>query len=148
VFCGRHLLAAKLGPPTSTPAPAARRRSRASWRKCPPAGQVRICCAPIPVSPAKACWPRHLNGVDFVFDLARNARLVDDIYLELAQAEEKAVRTGKLSCRFSHFGCATLESWALRRRIIGKAGWRPRRIQSAFHRDFAVARRDGSAPMP
>ena len=63
------------------------------------------------------------NGVDYVLGLARNARLVDEIYVELAQAEEEATRTGKPARRFKDFRYATLDSWSRRRRVIGKAEW-------------------------
>ena len=54
VFCGRHLLAAKLSRRTSTPAPARSRKSRASSRKSGGVGRGRAsCCAPIPGSPAR-----------------------------------------------------------------------------------------------
>jgi len=43
------------------------------------------------------------NRVDFVFGLARNARLVADIAVELLQAEAEAVATGKPARRFKDF---------------------------------------------
>ena len=63
------------------------------------------------------------NGVDFVFGLARNARLVDEIDVELAQAEAEAAATGKPARRFKDFRYSTLDSWSRRRRVIGKAEW-------------------------
>ena len=61
------------------------------------------------------------NRVDFVFGLARNARLVEEIAAELAQAEAEAASTGKPARRFKDFRYATLDSWSRRRRVIGKA---------------------------
>ena len=61
------------------------------------------------------------NRVDYVFGLARNARLVAEIAAELAEAE--AAATGKPARRFKDFRYATLDSWSRRRRVIAKAEW-------------------------
>jgi hypothetical protein len=63
------------------------------------------------------------NRVDFVFGLARNARLVEEIFIDLAWAEEEAIRTGQSARRFRDFRWSTLESWSRRRRVVGKAEW-------------------------
>ena len=42
----------------------------------------------------------EMNQVDFVFGLARNARLVEEISVELLQAEAEASSTGKPVRRF------------------------------------------------
>ncbi len=65
----------------------------------------------------------EMNRVDFVFGLARNARLVEEIAVELANAEEESRRTGQPARRFKDFHYATLDSWSRRRRVIGKAEW-------------------------
>ena len=82
---------------------------------------------------------------NFVFGLARNARLVDEIYVELAQAEEEAGRTGRPARRFKDFRYSTLDSWSCRRRVIGKAEWtggeaNPRFIVTSLSRTEAGAR--------
>jgi len=125
VFCGRHLLAAKL------------RRSNIDASAGATEEIARI------VSQIRARWPRvrillradsgfareelmgwcEANRIDFVFGLARNARLVDEIYVELAQAEEEAERTGKPARRFKDFSYATLDSWSRKRRVVAKAEW-------------------------
>ena len=43
------------------------------------------------------------NRVEFVFGLARNARRVEEIAVELIQAEEEAERTGKPARRYKDF---------------------------------------------
>ena len=63
------------------------------------------------------------NRVDFVFGLARNARLVEEISVELLQAEAEASATGKPARRFKDFRYATLDSWSRRRRVVAKAEW-------------------------
>ena len=63
------------------------------------------------------------NRVDFVFGLARNPRLVEELTLEMAWAEEEATRTGQAARRYKDFRWSTLDSWSRRRRVIGKAEW-------------------------
>jgi Transposase DDE domain group 1 len=125
VFCGRHLLAAKL------------RRSNIDASAGADEEVARI------VRQIRARWPRvrvllradsgfareelmvwcEQNRVDFVFGLARNPRLVEEIALELIQAEDEAERMGKPARRYKDFRWATLDSWSRRRRVIAKAEW-------------------------
>ena len=125
VFCGRHLLAAKL------------RRSNIDGSAGSVEEVARI------VAHIRTRWPKtrillradsgfarealmawcEQNRVDFVFGLARNARLVEEIAVELLQAEAEATATGKPARRFKDFRYATLDSWSRRRRVIGKAEW-------------------------
>ena len=63
------------------------------------------------------------NRVDFVFGLARNQRLVEEIAVELLEAEAEAASTSKPARRYRDFRYATLDSWSRRRRVIGKAEW-------------------------
>jgi hypothetical protein len=105
VFCGQHLLAAKL------------RRSNIDASASAVAEVARI------VGQIRARWPRtrillradsgfvreelmawcEANKVDYLFGLARNARLVDQIAAELEQAKAKSLRTGKPARRFKDF---------------------------------------------
>ena len=61
--------------------------------------------------------------VDFLFGLARNARLVEELAIDLALAEEEAARTGKPARRFRDLRWSTLDSWSRRRRVVAKAEW-------------------------
>ena len=125
VFCGRHLLAARL------------RRSNIDASAGAVEEVERI------VARIRIRWPRtrillradsgfaretlmawcEQNRVDFVFGLARNARLVEEIAVELIQAEEEARQTGRSARRFKDFNWSTRDSWSRRRRVIAKAEW-------------------------
>jgi DDE family transposase len=147
VFCGRHLLAAKL------------RRSNIDAS----AGSVeeieRI------VRQIRERWPRvrillradsgfarevlmawcEENRVDYVFGLARNERLVAMIEAELAAAKAAAESTGRPARRFKDFQWCTLDSWSRRRRVVAKAEWtqgeaNPRFIVTSLKRAEARAR--------
>src|SRR3712207_2735964 len=61
------------------------------------------------------------NRMDFVFGLVRNPRLVEELAIDLAWAEEEASRTGQPARRLRDFRWSTLDSWSRRRRVIGKA---------------------------
>src|SRR5215210_7115468 len=52
---------------------------------------------------------------------ARNPRLVEEIFIDLAWAEEEALKTGQPARRFKDFRWSTLDSWSRRRRVIAKA---------------------------
>jgi len=125
VFCGRHLLAAKL------------RRSNIDASAGAVEEVERI------VTHIRTRWPRARillradsgfarealmawcegNRVDFVFGLARNQRLVGEIEAELAQAEAESIASGKPARRFKELMWSTLDSWSRRRRVIAKAEW-------------------------
>ena len=51
------------------------------------------------------------NGVDYVFGLARNARLVERIGADLARAERDAGQSGEAARHFADFSWSTLKSW-------------------------------------
>jgi len=78
------------------------------------------------------------NRVDYVFGLARNSRLVEHIYTDLAWAEEDAKQTGKPARRFADFRWTTHESWSRRRRVIAKAEWMPDRGSTGANPRFIV----------
>jgi hypothetical protein len=65
----------------------------------------------------------ELNGVDFLFGLARNQRLVGEIAAELAAAEEESKASGQPARRFKEFAWSTRDSWSRPRRVIAKAEW-------------------------
>jgi hypothetical protein len=125
VFCGRHLLAAKLRPSNIDGSAGAKEeiarivvQIRARW----PRTRILLRADSGFAREALMAWCEQ-NRVDFVFGLARNARLVEEIAVELLQAEAEASMTGRLGRRFKDFRYATLDSWSRRRRVIGKAEW-------------------------
>ena len=63
------------------------------------------------------------NGVDFLFGLGRNERLVAEIAAELDLAAAKSRRTGRPERRFKSFMWMTRRSWRRRRRVVAKAEW-------------------------
>lgn len=123
LFCGEHLLCAKLRPAHIDASAGSVRqldrivsRIRQSWP------QVRIllrgdsgfCREPI-----MAWCERH--DVDYVLGLAVNARLKQEIAAALTQAKQQFVETQQASRVFVDFTYQTRESWSRARRVVGKA---------------------------
>jgi hypothetical protein len=123
IFCGRHLLAARL------------RRSNIDGAAGAIEEVARI------VAQIRRRWPRtrillrgdsgfarealmawcEANRVDFLFGLARNERLEAAIKDEMMQAAFDSLRTGRAARCFKDFMWSTLDSWSRNRRVIGKA---------------------------
>ena len=123
IFCGRHLLAARL------------RRSNIDGAAGAIDEVARI------VAQIRHRWPRtrillradsgfaretlmvwcEANRVDFLFGLARNERLEAAIRNEMMQASLDSLRTGRAARRFKDFMWSTLDSWSRNRRVVGKA---------------------------
>ncbi|RVD09238.1 MAG: IS1380 family transposase [Mesorhizobium sp.] len=125
VFCGDHLLCAKLRPANIDAAAGsveeiARivRQLRQRWPK------VRI------VLRADSGFAREelmawceQNAVDYLFGLARNVRLARHIGAELEQARAESSLTNRPARRFKDFLWSTRKSWSRRRRVVAKAEW-------------------------
>jgi hypothetical protein len=125
IFCGRHLLAAKLRRSNIDASAGAREevarivaQIRSRWPK------VEICLRADSgfAREELMAWCEE-NGVEYVFGLARNDRLVAKIARELKSAEKEAIEMGRPARRFKDFTWSTLESWSRRRRVIAKAEW-------------------------
>jgi hypothetical protein len=125
IFCGDHLLASKLRKSDIDGAAGAKEevaRIVAQIREQWP--QVRI----ILRADSGFCredlmvWCED-NGVDFLFGLARNRRLVAEIAAELQEAKGESQATDKPARRFKDFMWSTKKSWSRRRRVIGKGEW-------------------------
>jgi hypothetical protein len=125
VFCGRHLLAAKL------------RRADSDGFAGSVEEVTRI------VGQIRDRWPKvrilvrgdsgfcreelmawcEANGVDFVLGLAGNARLHRQIEGELAVVRMQSQLSGEPARRFKSFQYSTLDSWSRQRRVVAKAEW-------------------------
>jgi Transposase DDE domain group 1 len=66
------------------------------------------------------------NGVDYVFGLARNDRLVGAIVDDLAAVELESLAQGGPVRRFADFPWRTLDSWSRARRVVAKAEHLPK----------------------
>jgi hypothetical protein len=141
IFCGEHLLCARLRPSDIDASAGALKEIE------------RI------VSFVRACWPKtkilvrgdsgfcreaimrwcEKNRVDYVFGLAKNDRLKQEIEGELAQAQQMFHKTGQASRVYKDFQYQTLDSWSRKRRVIGKAeylrkGANPRFVVTSLSR--------------
>jgi hypothetical protein len=123
IFCGEHLLCAKLRPSDIDASAGALKqvqqivaRIRAAWPK------VRI----ILRADSGFCreslmrWCED-NGVDYVFGLAKNKRLIKILGKELHEAQVEHEQTGQPARKFKDFLYRTKKSWSCERRVIGKA---------------------------
>ena len=61
------------------------------------------------------------SGIDYVFGLARNARLQRAIGAELHAAALESAQSGQPARRFKELSYATRRSWSRARRVVGKA---------------------------
>ena len=125
IFCGRHLLAARL------------RRSNIDASKGAEQDVERI------ITQIRQAWPKvriilradsgfarnslmdwcEANKVDYIFGLARNERLQSKIALALEEARLACRKSGEPARVFRDFLWSTKDSWTRRRRVIGKAEW-------------------------
>ena len=123
VFCGRHLLAAKLRRANAEAAAGAvaeiarivaliRRR----WR-----GTRILLRGDSGFAREDLMAWCEANSVDYVFGLARNERLEKAIIAELITATIDSIRTGRPARCFKDFSYTTRGSWSRERRVIGKA---------------------------
>jgi hypothetical protein len=148
IFCGRHLLAAKLRRANVDAAAGAVEeverlvsQIRARWPK------VRIVLRADSgfAREALMSWCEQ-HAVDYVFGLARNERLARRLAGALEEAQAKAARTARPARVFHDFDYSTLKSWSRARRVIGKAEYlgekaNPRYIVTSFARREREARR-------
>lgn len=141
IFCGSHLLCAKLRPSNIDAS----------------AGSVKQLARIVAL--IRARWPKvkivirgdsgfcreHLmswceqNRVDYVLGLAKNERLKELLVKESQQARQRFETTRKAARVYKDFQYQTLESWSRRRRVVGKAehlakGANPRFVVTSLSR--------------
>ena len=149
IFAGRHLLAAKLRSADKDAADGAKEeiarivsQIRESWP------DVRI------ILRADSGFARddlmdwcETNGVDFIFGLARNVRLVGAIGRELVLARRASRRFGRAERRFAVLDeWDTRDGWAKPRKVVAKAEWlddkaNPRFLVTSLHWSDGDARK-------
>jgi len=123
VFCGRHLLVSKLrrsNIDASAGAVEEMARIIAQVRERWPLVRIVLRADSGFAREALMAWC-EANGVDYLFGLARNERLVAEIEAELEDAAEESRRTAKPARRFKDFIWVTRDSWSRRRRVVAKA---------------------------
>ena len=125
VFCGDHLLVAKLRPANidaSAGAVEEVARIVAQIRRRWPEVRIILRADSGFAREALMAWC-ETHAVDYLFGLARNKRLVSAIGAELAAAEAESEATQKPARRFQELIWKTRRSWSRKRRVIGKAEW-------------------------
>ena len=147
IFCGEHLLCAKLRPADIDGAAGSVKqlakivqRIRRAWPKTRiiVRGDSGFCRENL------MAWCEE-NGVDYVLGLAKNTRLQRILGRELHEAKLQFEATGQASRVFKDFAYRTRKSWSRERRVVGKAehlakGANPRFVVTSLSRERHDAR--------
>jgi hypothetical protein len=147
VFCGRHLLVAKLRRAdldAAAGAVAEVARVAAHIRRRWPRVRILLRADSGFAREELMAWC-EANGADFLFGLAKNERLTAEIKTELDLAAAKSRRTGRPERRFKTFMWTTRHTWSRRRRVVAKAEWtqgeaNPRFVVTSLRRDECTAK--------
>ncbi len=123
IFCGEHLLCARLRPSNIDASAGSVKelqrivgQIRERWSKV----QIVIRADSGFCREAIMAWC-EAHDVDFVLGLAKNERLIQEIESELARAKCQSDATQQAARVFKDFHYQTLDSWSRSRRVIGKA---------------------------
>jgi hypothetical protein len=86
------------------------------------------------------------NGIDYVFGIARNNRLLHKLQKELKKVKRKYLISKKPQRVYRNFWYRTLNSWSRKRRVVGKAeylplGENPRFIVTSISKEEIEAKR-------
>ncbi|MCK4658497.1 MAG: IS1380 family transposase [Phycisphaerae bacterium] len=142
IFCGEHLLCARLRPADIDASAGSVKELerivgeiRRQWPdvKIVIRGDSGFCREAIMV------WC-EANDVDFVLGLAKNNRLIAEIADELEQAEQLFEKKSQAARVYKDFCYQTLDSWSQPRRVVGKAehmakGANPRFVVTSLSAD-------------
>ncbi len=147
IFCGRHLLAAKLRSSAGDAADGATQevaRIIAHIRQHWPTTTIVVRADSGFCRDDLMSWC-ETNGVQYVLGLGKIARLIAQIAPEMKVAKRKAGRTGQPARMFADFQYRTRKSWSAERRVIGKAefttgGSNPRFIVTNIHPAYGSPR--------
>jgi len=148
IFCGEHLLCARLRPSNidgSAGCVEEVERMVAQIRQAWPEVKITIRADSGFCREALMSWCES-HQVDYVLGLAQNERLKEEIAPELEQAAEQYQRTGQAARAFKEFFYQTRKSWSRARRVIGKAehlekGANPRFVVTSLSAPAWEARR-------
>ena len=134
IFCGEHLLCARLRPSNQDAAAGsveeldrivAQIRERWPKTRIMIRGDAGFCREAI------MAWC-EANQVHYVLGLARNQRLQRALGKEMEAARAAHERTGKPARRFRDFRYRTRKSWSRERRVVGKAEYLPNKANPRF----------------
>ena len=142
IFCGEHLLCARLRPSNIDASAGSVKELqrivsaiRAAWPEVRVVirGDSGFCREPL------MRWCEQHN-VDFVLGLAQNKRLKGELAEELEEARQQFEESGEPARIFKGFSYRTLKSWSRSRRAVGKAehlakGTNPRFVVTSLSAD-------------
>jgi hypothetical protein len=123
IFAGRHALCARLRPSNIDAAAGALEEVKRI------VGQLRACWPEVRITlraDSGFCreeimaWAED-NGVDYVFGLAKNNRLRQQLSTAMTEAHARQEATGEAARVFAQFQYRTRKSWSCDRRVVGKA---------------------------
>ncbi|MFC2172385.1 IS1380 family transposase [Acidobacteriota bacterium] len=147
MFCGDHLLGARLRPSNIDASKGSEEeldrivgQIRESWPKVEilVRGDSGFCREPL------IAWCEE-NEVDYVLGIAKNSRLKQELAPELAEAKRQYEETGQASRVYKDFTYRTLKTWSRERRVVGKAehlekGSNPRFVVTSLSAEDCDAR--------
>jgi hypothetical protein len=134
IFCGEHLLCARLRPSNqdgSLGSVEELQRIVAQIREYWPKTRIIIRGDSGFCRDSIMAWCED-NKVSYVLGLSRNQRLSRALGQEMHRAQMEHERTGKAVRRFRDFRNRTSKSWSCERRVIGKAEYLPGKANPRF----------------
>lgn len=123
IFAGRHALCTRLRP-CNIDAPAGAleevKRIVEQLRTCWPEVRITLRADSAFCRDEIMAWAEE-NRVDYVFGLAKNKRLKEELREAMTEARGRHEETGEAARVFAEFSYRTLRSWSRERRVVGKA---------------------------